>query len=601
MEPVSFGELPVDILNHIIDQIDRPELVSFSLASRWARALAARALWKAIRIPITIDDEGRPLGLRPLDLYLRNPITPTSLRIHDYLADQQGPSRVYTRLSYALTPESRQSDSGDPLAPLINDAISVLEKLEINSLESFSWHTGTDLPTEIFGDQGGILSLQQSSLRSLSIFSKSAWERFEIITLSHFRSLRSLSWTDSSPYNLEAPATAIQTNASQLETLEVNFLNWPALWYIAEELDEPFLRFDETSVVDEDELYIREDGYFEDEVLGQMRNPLQPMFLVLRNLSLTQVHLTDRTILTLNLGALESLTIRWCGGWVPFLHSLVELGVPPNLDHFELQAADHGWTGGYRALLARLIEGLSEPKSLFLGQLGTHSSHGVWNRLAQHGKTIKRFVHQLNTKVVFQSGSGTQAEHFANEDWDGMRRDPFLKNPFASFESLDFLGITCEPAKMRILTMPFVTKSCLRVIHIRRTLNCTLSRRGWDLTEGIGDSLDPCCDSKLAEIDETNGQAKMNIDALRGEFRDFAEWAFGPDGIHSLKILVFGDLSHISDTRRFTCHQIVLVRDVSGSRNFKMVDRDEAMFILNLGGYLDAIEACPKCTLAESD
>lgn len=356
-----------------------------------------------------------------------------------------------------------------------------------------------------------------------------------------------------------------------------------------------------------------------------MRNPLQPMFPVLRSLALTQVHLSNRTILTLNIGALESLTIRWCDGLVAFLRSLVELGVPLDLDHFELQAANHGWDGEYHTLLARFIECLSEPKSLSLGQLGTHSSHGVWNRLVQHQKSIRRFVHQLNTKVLFDGSSSIQAEHLTREDWDGMRQEPFRQNPFANFDSLEFLGVTCEPAKMvcsriyvyralfiysayivinwqKILTMPFVTKSCLRVIHIRRTLDCTLSWRDWLLTEGVGDSLDPYDESKEAEFDETCGPGEMNY-TLKGEFRDFAEWVFGPDGIHSLKTLVFGDLSHISHTRRFSRDQVVLVRDESesGRRNFKMVDRDEAVFMFNLGGCLDAIEACPKCTLTKMD
>ncbi|CAH0055472.1 unnamed protein product [Clonostachys solani] len=600
MEPVSFGQLPVDILNHIINQIDGPELVSFSQASKWARALTARALWRAIRIPVVNDDEGQPLGLRPPGLCLPNPMMPTRLRFYDYLADQKDPSCVHSRNSYPHMRNRPQSHSRDALSPLVDDAISVLEKLEINSLDTFSWHTGTCLPTKIFGDQG-ILSLQQSSLRSLSIISDSACQRLSSITLSHFKSLRSLSWSDASPYNLEALATAIQTNASQLETLEVNFINWSRFWYIIEESDEPFLRLDTSIEDDEDELWICEDTYFEDEVLGQMRKPLQPMFSVLRSLSLTQVHLSDRTVLTLNIGALESLTIRWCEGWVAFLRSLVELGAPLNLDHFELQAAHHGWVGEYHALLARFIEGLTGPKSLSLGQLGTHSSHGVWNRLVQHQKTIRRFVHQLNTKVLFESDSLIQAEHLTEEDWDGMRREPFRKNPFANFESLEFLGVTCEPAKMKILTMPFVTKSCLRVIHIRRTLNCTLLWRNWDLDEVVGDSLDPCGDSKQAEIDDTYGQGEMKIDSLRGEFRDFAEWVFGPDGIHSLKTLVFGDLSHISHTRRFSRHQVVLVRDESGSGNFKMVDRDEAVFTFKLGECLDRIEACPKCTLTKLD
>ncbi|CAG9984226.1 unnamed protein product [Clonostachys byssicola] len=608
MEPVSFGQLPVEVLNHIIDKLERPELVSLSRASKWTRALTTRALWEATRIPVINDDEGRPLGLRPRDICLPNPIAPTKLRIYDYLADLYDPSCIHSRDSLLPWRSRLQSESRDPLIPLVNDTISALKQVEINSLHSFSWHTGTCLPASIFGEQG-ILSLQQPSLRSLSIISSSTCQRLSRITLSNFKSLRSLSWSDASPYNHEALATAIQINAWHLETLEVDFINWSRLWYIVEESDDPFLRYDEVN--NEDELWICEDTYFEDELLGQMRNPLQPMFPVLRRLALTQVHLSDRTILTLNIGALESLTIRWCGGWMAFLRSIVELGVPLDLDHFELHAANRGWDGGDHALVGRFIESLSGPWSIFLGQMGTHSSHGVWNRLVPHQKSIKRFVHQLNTKALFGSDCPIQSDHLTDEDWDGMRRDPFRQNPFANFESLEFLGMTCEPAKMKILTMPFVTKSCLRVIHIRRALDCTLIWRDWILTEGVGDCLDPCDDSKEAEIDEskqaeineTYGQGEMTIDALRGEFRDFAEWVFGPDGIHSLKTLAFGDFSHISHTRRFSRGQVVLVRDESDSRhgNFKMVDRDEAVFRFNLAECLDAIEACPKCTLTKTD
>lgn len=110
-----------------------------SRASKWTRALTTRALWEAIRISAMNNEEGRPLGLRPRDICLPNPIAPTRLRLYDYLADLDDPSCVHSRDSYRSWRNRPRSQSRDPLVPLVNDAISVLKQLEVNSLDSFRY------------------------------------------------------------------------------------------------------------------------------------------------------------------------------------------------------------------------------------------------------------------------------------------------------------------------------------------------------------------------------------------------------------------------------------------------------------------------------
>ncbi len=73
------------------------------------------------------------------------------------------------------------------------------------------------------------------------------------------------------------------------------------------------------------------------------------------------------------------------------------------------------------------------------------------------------------------------------------------------------------------------------------------------------------------------------------EFRQFAKWIFGPDGVASVQIIAFGDFSH--GKRRWP--NIVLRRNTAGPMKFQSLslylrETDEAV-----RDYYEVLEVCP--------
>lgn len=87
--------------------------------------------------------------------------------------------------------------------------------------------------------------------------------------------------------------------------------------------------------------------------------------------------------------------------------------------------------------------------------------------------------------------------------------------------------------------------------------------------------------------------------SLRPEFRRFAEWVFGPQGVGSLQLIVVGDLAYGDRAPR---HNLIIRRSITdgGISDFRVISHDNLVGELEvLGEYRDALEACPVEPLLE--
>lgn len=77
---------------------------------------------------------------------------------------------------------------------------------------------------------------------------------------------------------------------------------------------------------------------------------------------------------------------------------------------------------------------------------------------------------------------------------------------------------------------------------------------------------------------------------LRSGFRTFANWAFSPEGITSLDIIVFGDFAHGGWA---SADNVLLMRSTVGRSNFRVVFANNGEWKDALDKYHVSMGACP--------
>lgn len=96
----------------------------------------------------------------------------------------------------------------------------------------------------------------------------------------------------------------------------------------------------------------------------------------------------------------------------------------------------------------------------------------------------------------------------------------------------------------------------------------------------------------------SSGDEASESYTLRPQLRRLAEWAFGPDGIPSLKAIACGDYAYGGRPSNFEHVDVILCRPEAGSEEgFRILDRfddksrEEREEIID--AYRDFLEACP--------
>lgn len=133
--------------------------------------------------------------------------------------------------------------------------------------------------------------------------------------------------------------------------------------------------------------------------------------------------------------------------------------------------------------------------------------------------------------------------------------------------------------------------TCLELLHLRQS-RVDLSINDSQFFERVTEQ-----EGSTSDQGNSSDQGSESY-RLRPQLRRLAEWAFGSDGIPSLKFIAYGDYAYggrSSDSERV---DVILCRPKAGSKKaFRILDRfddrakGERTAIID--GYRDFLEACP--------
>ncbi|KAK8078644.1 hypothetical protein PG996_004814 [Apiospora saccharicola] len=340
------------------------------------------------------------------------------------------------------------------------------------------------------------------------------------LALLSFPSLREFSWAGLSIHEYDALAPLLQHRATQLTKLELDL-----------------------------EYHVFRAGFralpfFSKKVL-QLHRPGSIVFSALKSLSLSNVVLDSHDFAiagSIDFSNLEHLKLRFCPGTERVLQHLAESGssklrvVEINMGFSALSATDQ------QGILIAFLESFQGLQALYINMLywPTGLTTGVWRAVGRHSKTLWRFAYHQRQAAedVFGAARGSfigagitvydalNVELSEAADLDGKVPD----NPLRHLD-LRGLGLGCSPKCMMPLVSPFSHKSSLQLLHMRRS--------------GLDFMVD---ESLLGTLRRPDIPAEQIIQDARDTFRldlhRFLQWVFGPCGIGSLQLFVYGDFSH---------------------------------------------------------
>ncbi|KAJ2983140.1 hypothetical protein NQ176_g912 [Zarea fungicola] len=551
--------LPNELLIMLFQGVSKKDRKALSLVSRHIHDSVKETLWHSITI-------------KAADEYRFN-----------YRNRDRCPHTAENNEFYGLDSEdSEDSDAVDEFVALGSTrfdrltarALSALHQFSTNQLESFSWDLGTCIPPTILG-KNGVVTLNQNSLKHLSLATDSTCdvcynEGFKI-DLSKFCQLQSLRWRGPNAASFRGPLSeTIRLNCGQLQELELDFVHCSVLWNNLDDLNAKVV-FNE--------------NYFMQEILGLRESPLRPCFMQISTLSLSRVPLAAEMAHAINFDSLTSLTLRSCSRWQQFITGVLQLGVSIRLQKLEIQHQDSHGSDVIRDFLVA-FQGLND---LAISESWPSNTIEVWNRVANHRATLKRFVyHQRMINIDNASpdfGREQDSPHlgFFSKDLKDLQQKP-LENPLTHL-NLEFIALACAPDYLKDLLLPFKTKNSLKVIHIRHSSSDSDHSGSW--------ARRPRTTAMAIEVDatpvadpETEGGDTLN---LQPRFREFAEWVFGPNGLPTVQFIVYGDFAY--DGRGF--QNLMLRKSLGGDAAFQVLSEFDTSWEDVIHLYGSSLGACP--------
>lgn len=261
----------------------------------------------------------------------------------------------------------------------------------------------------------------------------------------------------------------------------------------------------------------------------------------------------------LDFGSLRSLRLSGCSGWQLLLDLLVERGEPIRLKSLELQWSKREATEGPYASIGSFLRAFRGLEELFVdGDDPEDSTGDIWEaalchrdtlrRLVTHRRTVNRWIGEDDEMYTQLFGSLVDAEDMEFED-PGRAADELGGVLWAM--DLISLGLSCHPRYMRGFIDGFARKECLEVLHVRQSGLDLENYPNWALASEDSDessdedNQDECGDAHPPDptpidVDPPEGEG---CSGLRPSFVAFAQWAFGPAGIRSLRLLAVGDFT----------------------------------------------------------
>ncbi|KAK3299269.1 uncharacterized protein B0H64DRAFT_387927 [Chaetomium fimeti] len=598
-----FDLLPPELLLHIVKQLSKPDLQSFSLVSQKCHRIALQPLWESVVVTSKSEQylhHNDALRLPQERLQLARELR-FEAEFYRYPIAARCPhvERPEDIAGYSTSVADTRMKYSSPFTRLAQRTRWAVEKFEDSHLQSFSWGLGACVPSGALGPSG-FVTLQNHSLRSLSLitntFCNEEPDEWCAVDLSSFSQLQSLCWIAPNGLALDTLSTAIQRNSERLRRLELDFVCWESLRYYLDSRSEEKVQQEDWCA----------------KFFGLTTQPARLIFPAIRELSFTDLPLMADVACAVNFGTLRSLTLRRCLGWDTFLARATELNLPVRLKTFELHIIDHTPDGWGRTVIQDFLNGFKGLEDFFIDEPEQGETLSFWDNVARHQPTLKKFVHHQRTagqaahsRVSFGSEEVVEDLSLLPREMDRIRDDPSA-NPLNNLD-LGFIGLSCHPNRLRSIVLPFVAKASLKVLHIRQpSPDSRGSEMSWALGRGqVGRGSDITIQSPPSEIDDVisgrcaeTAAAAMFRPGLQPRFRQFAEGVFGPQGIGSLQFLVFGDYSF--GGRRHD-NRLIFCRDTAADRtsNFRILARNETD-VAHLEEYRAAVRACPTRAFLEN-
>lgn len=291
------------------------------------------------------------------------------------------------------------------------------------------------------------MTLNQNSIKFLSLTTDPTCFRScdedALIDLSSFHQLQSLCWRAPTSGNLDTISVAIGLNLAQLQTLELDFVNWPSLAFN--------LDYDSADERDHgSDGNGPEESYFTRKILHLDRRSLQPCLENIRTLSLSHVPLGAAMAQAINFGTLESLSLRLCPNWDTFLQRVLSLKLPVRLRKLELQSSRGDRFGVGEFVVHRFLDAFDGLEELAISSGGPHATIELWSHVANHRATLRSFAHHQRTIDSNNPHSASEIDlsdlAIVGSAMCKIKEHP-SENPLAQLD-LEFIGLSCVPERL---------------------------------------------------------------------------------------------------------------------------------------------------------
>ncbi|RYP74318.1 hypothetical protein DL770_007628 [Monosporascus sp. CRB-9-2] len=343
---------------------------------------------------------------------------------------------------------------------------------------------------------------------------------------------------------METLSVAIRSNSARLQKLDLDFVDWPDL--------QESLGYEGD---DEKDVML---PYFADIVLQLNRHSPRPYFPEIRVLSLSQVPLIAAMALAINFNTLVSLTLRKCPGWDLFFEHVLEQNYSIKLRTLEIQDSDSASQGFGQFVLRDFLDAFEGLEELFISEPGPLDSVELWNHAAHHRATLKKFVYHQRIVNVDEGFPDLEEEDLPDLAIRGRRmrqikEDP-SQNPLARLD-LECIGLACVPDRLSRSDMDHYT-SWAREVRLPSPMAMTVEAEpenegsengesGSSVSLGSSAYSGPPSEAESvpsgSNVEEIDISQNEEWGSLRREFRRFAEWVFGSQGVSSLQVVAFGD------------------------------------------------------------
>ncbi|PVH91917.1 hypothetical protein DM02DRAFT_635787 [Periconia macrospinosa] len=514
-------DLPAEILLAIAKQVaEKKDLKHLCEVSTYLYSIAIPILYERITVSPQDEDLLDNIDVSP---FVRTRYTTRNLLSHTKNIEVASQFHTRTRNrcvhsdDWVWSPFDDSEVEHPSIGRLAANLMPLLEGCRINSLRSFTWALGTCIPREIIGCSG-YLPLKQKLIESIRLITDGACDynlNFQSpINLSDFTHLKKLSWSGlRSENDMETLQDTIKQVSHQLVELELDFINWSEV--------------QAALFVDDDD----SDTFFVRNILELPPKSTTCMFPALQILSLSGLSFesaAEEMSYAFDFGSLRSLKLRFCFGWERFLLCGSRLNRPTRLKCLEIQSAI-SYEESVEESVSEFLRSFHGLEQLAISTGSPAWALDIWRAALHHKSTLKAFAHHQRN-INLDEDSPYFEEECDNPDLSLTLVDKEMaewtripsQQPLTGLD-LEFLGLCCDP----------------------------------ELLTGLIDLI--VSNSATYQSSQSEGSGEYESLELTKSLHDLAQWAFGPKGLPSLEVIVYGDFSYEG---RYVHSNVFLCRNV---------------------------------------